>query len=91
MLDTTIIAGSAGHILGKIGAEGLHADCIMSDGIGIAVKVLDGNSRALPPTVAHIIGRFTTSDRGWLDELRTSAVYNAAGAIVGEISVAVDD
>jgi L-asparaginase II len=88
-LDTTIIAGSAGRILGKLGAEGLHADTLVGRGIGVAVKVLDGNSRALPPIVSGLLGRFERSpgDTGtWRETLRVKTVRNAAGSSVGDIT-----
>jgi len=85
-LDTTIIAHSQRTVLGKIGAEGLHADTLVGGGIGLAVKVLDGNSRALPPILAQFIGSMDGKP-AWLDELRSPIIYNCAGDAVGEVAV----
>jgi L-asparaginase II len=87
-LDTRIIASSSGAVLGKIGAEGLHADTLVGSGIGVAVKVLDGNSRALPPVLARLFveyfGEGSISQRT-LAELAAPSVLNAAGRRVGDI------
>jgi L-asparaginase II len=83
-LDTTVISASGRRVLGKIGAEGLHADALLDSGIGIAVKILDGNSRALPPVLARLIG-LQNGDGAWLKGLRTVVVYNAAGDAVGDV------
>lgn len=91
-LDTRIITASEGAVLAKIGAEGLHADAVTAQGIGIALKVLDGNSRALPPALARL---FVESIEGValpqrdLAELAVPSVVNAAGARVGKIQSAV--
>jgi L-asparaginase II len=87
-LDTRVIAWSGGAIIGKIGAEGLHADTLVGSGIGIAVKVLDGNSRALPPVLARLFVEFFGEEvipQQWIGELAIPPVLNAAGRRVGDI------
>ena len=87
-LDTQIISWSAGTIIGKIGAEGLHADTIVGRGVGIAIKVHDGNSRALPPILARLFVDFTEPrlmSKKHLTQLADAAVLNAAGVRVGEV------
>jgi len=88
-LDTSVISGSGGRVLGKIGAEGLHADALVGFGIGLAVKVLDGNSRALPPIVIRLVNRHAEPigrDPRWLESVGGSEIRNAAGTMVGEIT-----
>ena len=91
-LDTRIISWSDGAIVGKIGAEGLHADAIVGKGIGIAVKVHDGNSRALGPVLAHLFLEFIPTPpiaQKYLAELAAPPVLNAAGQRVGDIRLIV--
>jgi L-asparaginase II len=53
--DTNLISASAGTIISKCGAEGLFALGWPSKGIGLAIKVADGNRRAAPPVIVSII------------------------------------
>ena len=88
-LDTCIIASSLGDMIGKIGAEGLHADAITSSGLGIAIKVHDGNSRALPIVIAyllaHLNGSVLTGDH--LADLQRRFLFNGSGRRVGVIKM----
>jgi L-asparaginase II len=88
-LDTQIISWSRGAIVGKIGAEGLHADALTANGLGVAVKVLDGNSRALPAALASIFGNFDSGsiDSQHFEEFRSRAIFNASGRQSGAIQM----
>lgn len=90
--DTAVISWSGGAVLGKIGAEGLHADLIIGHGLGIAIKILDGNSRALPPVLALLLERVKSNaiPRARLAELEESALFNPAGRRVGTITLRHD-
>ena len=90
-LDTNLISKSGHRVIGKIGAEGLHADCLVGTGIALAIKVLDGNSRAFPPILAHVMRRFDIGNPAWLKGLRSALVYNAAGDAVGDVTLARED
>lgn len=86
-INTNIISWSDGEILAKIGAEGLHGDTISDKGLGIAVKVLDGNSRALPPILAQLFLESIDNvpiSRQHLAALAAPRIFNAAGHCVGE-------
>jgi L-asparaginase II len=63
--------------IAKRGAEGLF--CAAGDGIGIALKVEDGSSRALRPALGHVLG---------IDEFRSVPVRNSREELVGELTVA---
>lgn len=87
-LDTQIIEWSNGSIIGKIGAEGLHADTAVGRGLGIAIKVLDGNSRALAPTLVRFFLGFIDNvpiAQHHLAKLAAPAILNAVGGYVGDI------
>ena len=79
----------AGDWVCKIGAEGVQAIGIRSLGLGIAVKVADGNMRGLhPATIAVLeqLGVMTDARRemlkAWAQPVINSAVGNPVGRIV---------
>jgi L-asparaginase II len=79
---TRLILDSTGGTVVKTGAEGVFCGTVPDDGIGIALKVRDGASRASGVVMAwilHSLGRFPETD----DEV----VTNQAGTVVGTIRV----
>ncbi|HEY5257348.1 MAG TPA: asparaginase [Candidatus Baltobacteraceae bacterium] len=92
-LDTQLIEWSHGAIIGKIGAEGLHADAILTQGIALAVKVHDGNSRALPSILAQLIPRCADPSplaAETLANLAKRPVFNAVGRTIGGIALGAE-
>ncbi len=93
-LDTDLIRASEGRILSKAGAEGVHALGIFPcarfpDGLGIALKIEDGDDRrARAPVVLEILRQLELLNRSTLDKLSASyirEVKNHRGAVVGII------
>lgn len=56
-LDTVLMEASNGRILAKLGAEGVYSISIMDRGLGLALKVEDGNIRAIGPVIIEILSR----------------------------------
>lgn len=54
-LDTDVMIAAAGQVIAKEGAEGLVCVTSVPQGIGIAIKVTDGNSRRLAPAVIKVL------------------------------------
>ncbi len=77
---TALMRASPGDIVCKGGAEGYHASASLARGIGMCVKVVDGNSRAVPPFVTK---RMVPS--GLLVRYERVEVKNRAGTVTGEI------
>ncbi len=74
------------EVVGKVGAEGVYGVAIMGQGIGLAVKVDDGNSRALPAIVVALLkklGLFDSKKCAALDAIVKSDLKNHAGKVVG--------
>jgi L-asparaginase II len=67
----------------KGGAEGLYC-AVSADGLGLALKVVDGAFRAIQPALAHVLVELGL-DPGPLAE---SPVTNSLGEPVGELRVA---
>ncbi|MDW7651773.1 MAG: asparaginase [Bacillota bacterium] len=56
-LDTDLMEATQGRILAKLGAEGIYCVSVMEEGIGIALKIEDGNSRAIDPVIIEVLNR----------------------------------
>jgi len=91
--DSALLAVTGGHIVGKAGAEGVHADAISREALGLVVKVVDGGKRAVPPaTIALLdeLGAFTPGEAEALAQFARPVVRNVAGRIVGVMEVRAD-
>jgi len=75
--DTDLMRELPGWIA-KRGAEGLFC-AAGPDGVGVALKVEDGSSRALRPALGHLLG---------IDRFREVPVSNSRGEIVGALKIA---
>jgi L-asparaginase II len=53
--DTLLMQAGAGRVIAKIGAEGVHCVGVLDRGLGVAVKVEDGASRAQFPAVLAVL------------------------------------
>jgi L-asparaginase II len=86
--DTDLMTVTRPALLAKGGAEGYHGSAALARGLGLSVKVADGNYRAVAP---FVVGRWR--ERGILtpDHLASLSrhvrpvVRNYAGRVVGEI------
>jgi L-asparaginase II len=88
---TDLMSALQGRIIGKAGAEGVYAAGIMGEGIGIAVKVDDGNARAAYPTVIAILeqmGYLGEADLKALEAHRVPLIHNAREETIGTLQVA---
>ena len=54
-LDTDVMKAGAGEVVAKEGAEGLVCATSLSQGLGIAMKVTDGNGRRLAPAFVKVL------------------------------------
>jgi L-asparaginase II len=54
-LDTDVMTAGAGGVIVKEGAEGLVCATSLSQGLGIALKVTDGNGRRLAPAFVEVL------------------------------------
>jgi L-asparaginase II len=88
--DTRFMQATGGRILVKVGAEGVMCAVIPEYGVGLALKVEDGSSRAPGIALAGIlkgVGLLTAADWTALaegDVVRTP-LTNRAGHVVGEV------
>jgi L-asparaginase II len=89
-LDTELMLAGQGRLLAKIGGEGVHAGGIRGAGLGWAMKVMDGNRRAIAPALASALaqlGHPIPVTEGLQTHL-APVVKNNRGEIVGTIEAA---
>ena len=89
--DSVLIEESGGAILSKVGAEGVHCAAVLDSGIGVAVKVEDGATRAQYPALLALlqqVGALPTQLPSRLAEFAHRMVRNTRHEVVGEIVVA---
>lgn len=75
-------------VICKSGAEGYHATCMIEKNAGMAVKVVDGNDRAVSPFVVNALiseGVVLSDQASKLGQHRCPAIINHAHQAVGEI------
>jgi L-asparaginase II len=85
-----LMSAAPGRILGKVGAEGVYVCGLPARGVGIALKVADGNVRAVLPVLAALFRKLRLLDRMDLEAVAKAAdpvLRNHAGIEVGEIRV----
>ena len=85
-LDSNLIAVTAGKVVGKSGAEGVHGDALVERGLGLALKVIDGSRRAIPPATLALLRELDAVDARELAELAAFVhppVLNTVGRTVG--------
>jgi len=83
-----LIAITNGSVLPKIGAEGVFTAAIPAQGLGIAVKIADGNSRASSVALLAILehlGVLSDEEKFKLQVYHSPLITNSRGDVVGEI------
>ena len=72
----------------KVGAEGVHSVALFELGLGFAIKVEDGATRAQYPAVLHLLdllGAFPAGLSPKLAEYARARIRNTRGEVVGEL------
>jgi len=86
--DSALIAATRGRIVCKAGAEAVHGDALLREGLGLALKVKDGGRRATPPAATALLTSLGALEADELEALAHFAapdVRNVAGRVVGGI------
>ncbi|MNV82187.1 L-asparaginase II [compost metagenome] len=86
--DTEVIRVLGGKVITKVGAEGVHCTALLGKGIGIALKIDDGNSRAAYPAALEVLrqlGVLSSEELNSLEAYRTPVIKNHLGEAVGRI------
>lgn len=89
--DAKLMGAGAGHLLCKNGAEACYGLGLTEPSLGAAVKIEDGNPRAMPCVMLYAIerlGAMTPEIEQAVGSSRTIDVTNSVGATVGQIRAA---
>ncbi|GJL82216.1 MAG: asparaginase [marine bacterium B5-7] len=88
--DSRVIEASRGGAIVKTGAEGVFIGTLLDEGIGIALKIDDGATRASEVLMAELLARFSRNPVfvEALDAERNIPIKNAAGLTVGAVRAA---
>ena len=91
--NTELLRAYAPNLVAKGGAEGLFGMGFADGGLGIAVKIDDGNARAMPPiciAALRQLGRFGAEQQDALSEFVELPVRNCRKELVGSIRAAFE-
>lgn len=86
--DTELVLKTHGRYVGKAGAEAVFAIAVPEKGYGIVVKVADGNSRAVYPSIVETLKQLellTPAEEQALQSFHYSTVYNWKEQEVGKV------
>ncbi len=85
-IDTDLLSVTEGRVFAKIGAEGVHASGIVGQGLGLAIKVDDGNERgfhALLIALLQLIDAISDDEAARLDAWGSLRRSNWDGLEIG--------
>jgi L-asparaginase II len=82
-LDTEVMEAAGGRVACKIGGEAVHAGVVRGAGLAWAIKVSDGNKRALGPALARVL-----EEVGHPVAVPDPIVYNNRREAVGRVTAA---
>ena len=85
--DTALIELTAGRVISKVGADGMHVAMAVDAGLVVATKAVDGSRIAAEEGLVHLLtqnGALTAEDA---ERLPRASVRDDAGRVVGAISV----
>jgi len=86
--DLVLMTAGGGDWVAKIGADAVQAIGIRSAGIGIAIKIMDGNNRGLHTVTYNVLdqlGLLDDAKRAALERFRRPEIRNAKGTVAGDI------
>ncbi|EQB64215.1 MAG: asparaginase [candidate division Zixibacteria bacterium RBG-1] len=87
-LDYILDKVSGGKVISKAGAEALQCFGIKGEDLGVAVRILDGNNRAVGCVVAEVLrqlGVLSKSDLKKMEKFAYPKIKNWSGLVVGYI------
>ncbi|MBE0590789.1 MAG: asparaginase, partial [Gemmatimonadales bacterium] len=84
-LCTAAMAAYPGRLLAKVGADGVYGAALIEEGLGIVLKVEDGNWRACNVTLVAVLERLGIQPppSAALERYATVPVLNTRGQAVG--------
>ncbi|MDD2432453.1 MAG: asparaginase [Clostridia bacterium] len=90
--DTVLLQVMGNKLIAKFGAEAVYCVGVPSKGWGMALKIEDGNERALAPVVLSVLeqlGLLTEEEKEKMASYKKQKLANKRGEIIGEIRAVV--
>jgi L-asparaginase II len=90
---TDLIGNTNGKLIGKVGAEGIYCIGLKNEGIGIALKMEDGNMHRLPPVIIKLLSELnvlTEQELSLLKKYHPIDNLNDLGTKVGDIKASFE-
>lgn len=91
--DTAAVGATAGRVITKTGAEGVHSAALLDSGLGVTIKVEDGATRAQYPAMLRVLQLLGALPRALPPSLAAFArcpVRNTRDEEVGIVAVEAD-
>lgn len=85
-LDTDLMVAAKGNLIVKAGAEAYFCAGLVKEKIGLAIKIEDGNMRAMPAAMVGTLKELGAADATFLAATKNQwdePVKNVAGRVVG--------
>ena len=87
-LDTLLMEATSGRLVAKLGAEGVYCVGIIGEGVGIALKIEDGSSRAIDVVITELLNRLGLISEKEYESIREKCktqLRNHRMDVIGEI------
>ncbi|KKE77903.1 asparaginase [Bacilli bacterium] len=87
--DTDVMKVLKGKLVSKMGAEGMQGIGLVEEGLGIAIKVEDGNDRGAYVAAMKVLEQLNILDKKMVERLlkyEKEPIFNTVGEKVGEIT-----
>jgi len=88
-LCTELLRAGGGKVVAKVGAEGVYCAALPEQGLGVAVKVEDGDFRSSGPALLAVLDQLAPGVAPLDDEWRRPTILNTRGAAVGRLEAHV--
>ncbi|HEU0205736.1 MAG TPA: asparaginase [Pseudolysinimonas sp.] len=85
--DTALVEVTAGRVLSKIGADGMHLAMAPDLGLVVATKAVDGSRIAAEEGLVHLLVQSGALSSDEAERLPRATVRDDAGRVVGAIAV----
>ncbi len=86
---TEVLTTSGGRVVAKVGAEGVYCAALPEKGLGIALKVEDGDSRSSIVALVAVLEQLAPGVAAVAPEWRSPPVTNLRGQVVGRMEAQV--
>jgi len=88
-LCSELLEAGGGRVVAKVGAEGVYCATLPEPGLGVALKVEDGDFRSSAPALLAVLDQLAPGVASVAEEWRRPAILNTRGSVVGRLEARV--